>query len=149
MGFPYTTYISSIQGSTIAYATGGVIGGLNELYPVPNSGFIQGVVITAKSTVATQIVAIFFGTSMPNTTFTDHSSINISSADTPNCQSVVHVTDWSYGSTACSIGTANGLAYRYTAGTGERQHLWYALVARGALIVNSTADFTVSVTIVS
>ena len=151
MGFPYSIFVNSVGTSTTAaYATGGVIGtGVNEIYPVPEGGFIQGVTINAKSTVSAQIDVMFFRSSMPNTTFTNASTVAISSIDTFNCGPVVHVTDWTFGSTAASVGTANGLAYSYSAGTGGRNHVWYALVARGALTVNSTTDISVAVTIVS
>lgn len=150
MGFPYITLPVTIGGSSAAYSANQVIGtGIQTLTPVPGNGFVQSVNITAKSTVSAQIDMMLFKSSMANTTFTDHSSIAISSNDCADCGPVINVTNWAYGGTACTVGSANGLAYAYAAGGGGRQHLFFALVARAALTVNSTSDFTVSVTIVS
>lgn len=152
MGFPYLTCISSINCSTAAFSANQVIGtGVNAITPrPPPGGFIQGVVITAKSTVSAQIDVIILPSSMPNTTFTDHSSIAISTADVVATGPIIHVTDWSYGGTTASIGQAMGLAYTYCAGShGAPTDVYFALVARAALTVNSTNDIAVTFNIVS
>jgi hypothetical protein len=150
VGFPYININTSspIQTSTAVFAANQVIGsGINVLSGAPPQGFIQAINITCKSTVNAQVDVMFFTSSMPNTTFTDHSSIAISSLDAFSLGPVVNVTNWAYCGTAASVGNANGLAYEYW--SGQTQQLYFALVARAALIVNSTADFQVAVTIVS
>lgn len=162
MGYPYISLTQNITTASTSspYAANQIIGtGINALYPVPANGFLQSVVISAKSTVSAQIDFMMFNSSMPNSTFTNFSSIAISSIDAPSAGSVVNVTNWAYGGTACSVGTANALAYGYYAApisfssagvnTVQGRALYYALVARAALQVNSASDFTVTVTIVS
>jgi hypothetical protein len=150
MGFPYITVITNVgTSSTNAYASNQSIGGLNTLTPVPPQGFIQGITITTKSTVSSQIDVMFFRSSMANTTFTNLSSIAISSQDAVSLGPVIHVTDWSYAGTGATVGTANGLAYAYAAGGGEQNSLYCALVARGAVTFASSSDVSVAVTIVS
>ena len=148
MGYPYTTLLSQITCSTAAFSANQVIGtGINFVTNAPKAGFIQGITITCKSTVNAQIDFMVCNSSMPNTTFTDHSSIAISSNDAFSLGPVISVTNWAYGGTAASVGTANGLAYQYQ--TNLIQHVYFALVARAALTVNSTSDIQVAVTIVS
>jgi hypothetical protein len=145
-GFPYQTITQSITGSsTSAYAANQVIGGLQTLTPVAKNGLLQGITLTAGSTVSAQVDFVLFTSSMPNTTFTNLSSIAISSQDYTNVGTVVNITNWAYAGTGCSVGVANGLAYAFNC---PSQNLYYALIARAALTL-SPGSLNISVTIVS
>src|SRR5512143_186919 len=109
MGFPYITQTATVVGTTAAYSANQVIGtGVQSFPVVPNGGLIQSVQINLNSTNATQIDFCVFQSSMPNTTFTDHSSVAISSLDAPSQGPVVNVTTWNYMGTAASNGVAGG-----------------------------------------
>ena len=147
MAFPYITLTNTVITTTAAFSANQVIGtGVQSFTPVPNGGFIQGVSINTNSSNANQIDFLSFASSMPNTTFTDHSSIAISSADFASQGPVVNVTTWNYSGTAASNGTANGLGYAFYSGN---QIMYWALVARGAITVNSTNGISVTLTIAS
>jgi hypothetical protein len=147
VGFPYQTQTQTVITTTAAFSANQVIGtGINNFPVVPNSGFIQSVQINLNSTNANQIDFCAFTSSMPNTTFTDHSSIAISSLDFASQGPVVNITNWNYMGTAASNGLASGLANTFYSGN---QIMYWALVARGAVTVNSTNGVSVSVTYVS
>lgn len=148
MSFPYTTLSKTVATTTAAFSANQLIGtGIQNFNPVPNNGgFIQTVLINVNSTNASQIDFCTFTSSMPNTTFTDHSSIAVSSADFASQGPVVNVTTWNYSGTAASNGNASGLAYGFFAPLGT---MYWALVARGAVTVNSTNGVSVSITYVS
>lgn len=147
MAFPYITQTVTVVGTTAAYSANQVIGTGVQSFPVaPNGGLIQTVQINLNSTNANQIDFCVFQSSMPNTTFTDHSSIAISSADAANQGPVVNVTTWNYMGTTAANGLASGLAYGFY---NSNQIMYWALVARGAVTLNSTNGITVSVTMVS
>ncbi len=146
MAFPYITQTVTVVGTTAAYAANNVIGSLQSFPVAPNGGLIQTVQINLNSTNANQIDFCVFQSSMPNTTFTDHSSIAVSSLDAANQGPVVNVTTWNYMGTAASNGLASGLAYGFY---NSNQIMYWALVARGAVTLSSTNGVTVSVTMVS
>lgn len=148
MSFPYTNVgTASIVATTAAYAANQVIGGgINSLLVPNNGGFIQTVRINTNSTNGSQIDFMPFTSSMPNTVFTDHSSIAVSSVDFPHQGPTVNVTAWNYSGLNASNGVASGLAYAYFAPAGI---MYFALVARGAVTLNSTNGISVSVTLVS
>lgn len=148
MAFPYITQTKTVITTTAAFAANQImgIGGIQNFTPVPNGGFIQSVIVNLNSTNANQVDFVTFTSSMPNTTFTDHSSIAISSADFASQGPVASVTTWNYGGVNATNGMANGLAFAYYSGN---QTMFWALVARGAVTVNSTNGISVSVTIVS
>ena len=148
MGFPYNTRTASVTVTTsAAYSANDVIGGLQSFKIVDNNGFLQTVQINLNSTNANQIDFCMFTSSMPNTTFTDNSSIAISSQDFASQGPVVNVTAWNYMGTGASNGVASGLAYVYpsiNSGT-----MYWALVARGAVTMGSSNGCSVTVTMVS
>jgi hypothetical protein len=147
MAFPYVTLTKSITCSTTAFAANQVMGdGVQSVYPVPNNGFIQGITIDLKSTNANQVDLVIFASSMPNTTFTDHSSIAISSADAWMMESYIPVTNWAYMGTSATLGSATSLSVPFYS---SDQHLYYALVARGAITLNTTNDIMVGIAIAS
>lgn len=147
MGYPYHTASATVVGTTAAYSANQVIGtGIQSFVSVPPGGFIQAVQINLNSTNANQIDFCMFQSSMPNTMFTDHSSIAVSSADAANQGPVVSVTTWNYMGTTASNGVANGLGYGFY---NSGQTMYWALVARGAVTLNSTNGITVAVTIAS
>lgn len=148
MGFPYHTQSLTVVGTTAAYSANQVIGTGVQNFPItPQGGFVQTVQVNLNSTNANQIDFCMFTSSMPNTTFTDHSSIAISSQDFASQGPVVNITTWNYMGTAASNGLASGLAYAYPQNVSGV--MYWALVARGAVTFNSTNGIAVSVTMVS
>lgn len=148
MSFPYATLTRTVITTTAAFSANQVMGtGIQSFSPAPNNGgFLQTVLVGLNSTNASQIDLLTFTSSMPNTTFTDHSSIAISSADFASQGPVVNVTSWNYGGLNASNGQASGLAYAFFAPAGN---IYWALVARGAVTVNSTNGISVTLTTVS
>jgi hypothetical protein len=84
---------------------------------------------------------------MPNTTFTNGSSIAVSSADFASQGPVVNVTNWNYMGTNASNGLAAGLGYQYP--NQLASVMYCCLVARGAVTVNSSQGVSVTATFVS
>lgn len=147
MGLPYQTLTKTVITTTAALAANQVIGtGVQVFAPVAPGGFIQNVNVNLNSTNANQIDFCMFYSSMPNTTFTDHSSIAVSSADFGSLGPVVNVTNWAYMGTNAAAGCAGGLAFGFQ---NNAQTMFWALVARGAVTVNSTNGVLVSITYVS
>lgn len=147
MGFPYLTQSKVVITTTAAFSANQVIGTGVQSVTCPPGGFIQTVQINLNSTNASQIDICTFTSSMPNTTFTDHSSIAVSSADFAAQGPVINVATWNYMGVNASNGIASGLAYAYpqlSAGT-----LYFVPVARGAVTANSTNGISVTVTFVS
>ena len=147
MGFPYNTRTAVVPVTTAAYATNQLMGALQSFNIVDTDGFLQSVQINLNSTNATQVDFCMFTSSMPNSTFSNGSSIAISSADFAAQGPVVNVTTWNYMGTTASNGLASGLAYAYP--PCSLGIMYWALVARGALTVNSTIGVSVTVTMVS
>jgi len=148
MGFPYASYTAAVTGvTTAAYAANQIIGALNSFSNVPQGGFLQGVQINLNSTNASQIDLCTFTSSMPNTTFTNASSIAVSSADFANQGPVVSVTAWNYMGTNASNGLAAGLGVQYP--NQLNSTLFWCLVARGAVTVNSSQGVSVTATFAS
>lgn len=146
MGLPYQTVRQAVTGTSAAYSANQSIGGL-QVFPItPFGGFLQSVNINLNSTNANQVDFCMFYSSMPNTTFTDHSSIAISSADFAQLGPVINVTTWNYMGTNATAGFAGGLAYCFTSNMSP---MYWALVARGALTLNSAAGCSVTLTFVS
>jgi len=149
MSFPYLQRSIAVgTSSTNAYAANQTIGGLNQIQNVPSGMFIQAVTITTKSCNTGQMDFLPFNSSMPNTTFSDHSSIAISSQDVGSVMSPIHITDWTALGTPY-VGTANGLAYVYQVPSNAPPSLYFALVTRGTPTLASSADVQVTVTFVS
>lgn len=149
MSFPYASQTKTVITTTAAFSANQVIGsGIQTMSAAPQGGFLQTVQINLNSTNASQIDFCMFTSSMGNTTFTDHSSIAISSADFASQGPIINVTTWNYMGLNASNGVASGLGYAYpqinSAGT-----MYFALVARGAVTVNSTNGVSVTVTYVS
>lgn len=148
MGFPYTALTRTVITTTAAFSSNQVMGtGIQSMSPIPQGGFIQSVEIDLNSTNASQIDFCMFTSSMPNTTFTDHSSIAVSSADFASQGPIVNVTNWSYMGTNASNGFATALGCAYP--NQNSGILYWALIARGAVTVNSTNGISVAVTFVS
>jgi hypothetical protein len=149
LSYPYSTVTKTVTGvTTAAFAANQVMGsGVQALTPVPYGGFIQAVQVNLNSTNANQVDVCFFNSSMPNTTFTNGSSIAISSADFASQGPVVNVTTWNYMGTAASNGNANGLGYAFPC--DNTSTMYFAVVARGAVTLNSSLGLSVSVTFVS
>ena len=149
MGYPYSTQTVVVTGiTTTAYAANQVMGtGVQVMPSTPYGGFIQTVQINLNSTNANQIDVCYFTSSMPNTTFTNGSSIAVSSADFAAQGPVVSVTTWNYMGTTASNGLASGLAYAMP--TVNTTPMYFALVARGAVTVNSSLGVSVATTFVS
>lgn len=142
------TQTATVVGTTAAYSANQLIGtGLMSFPLSPYGGFVQTVQINLNSTNASQIDFCMFNSSMPNTTFTDHSSIAVSSADFTAQGPVVNVTNWNYMGVNASNGIASGLGYAFPCDNTVTQY--WALVARGAVTLNSTNGCVVSVTFVS
>jgi hypothetical protein len=149
MGFPYTSITNIIGTSTAAFASNRVMGGgLQSINSAPQGGFLQSVSINLASTAnnSTQIDFCMFYSSMPNSTFTDHSSIDIAAADFASIGPVINVSNWNYMGLNAASGFASGLAYAFQE---NKSVLYYALVARGAITVSSTAGIAVTLTFVS
>ncbi len=151
MGFPYESLTSTVITSTAAFSANQVMGtGVQSFATTPFGGFVQGININLNSTNANQVDFCVFTSSMPNTTFTDHSSIAISSADFASMGPVVNVTNWAYMGTNAVAGYAGGLAYPfYKSHSATEARMFWALVARGAVTVNSTNGISVTITYIS
>ena len=149
MGFPYTSVTQTIQTSTAAFAANRVMGtGIQSINSAPQGGFLQSVSVSLNSTGnnSNQIDFCMFYSSMPNSTFTDHSSIDIAAADFASIGPVINISNWNYMGLNAASGFAGGLAYAFQE---NKTTLYYALVARGAMTISSTAGIAVTLTFVS
>jgi hypothetical protein len=147
MGFPYQSVTKTVVGTTAAYATGNVMGnGVQVFNSTPMGGFLQSININLNSSNANQIDFCMFYSSMPNTTFTDHSAVAVSSADFAAIGPIVNVTAWNAMGSNASAGFAGGLAYAFNSNTPP---MFWALVARGAITIGSSTGISVTLTYVS
>lgn len=147
MSYPYVRRTYSLVTSSSGYVTGDVIGGLTQVQNISPMGFIQGVNITSKSSLTSQVDFCTYRSSMPNSTITDNTAISVSTLDSTSMGPVIHVADWTSQGTPY-LGTANGLAYEYGVSDGS-SGFYFALVVRGTTTLASTNDIQVTITLVS
>jgi hypothetical protein len=123
--------------SASAYASGQWLGGKLSFAGAaratpPGSGMVQSVVITDASKQNASIDLVLFNADPATTTITDKTTADINSADLGKVIGVVHLSDWTSGSTS-SIGQAQQQAIPFALPSGTTVY--------GAMIVRSTPTY--------